>query len=155
MKKQLKILNTREIKHIQELIHKQYSCKLETKYTYLKDQKNKIYIIHSDIAKIEFESLKINTIGLYFAEINKHGELRLTMEGSQLIGPTAKKNTIELNQEQIEQYFKGEEVEINKEIEDQPFLIITKNTDFFGAAKYKEGKLLNYLPKAHRTMELA
>ena len=101
---------------------------------------------------IDFEQLHINSMGLYFADINKYDELRLSIEGSQLVGPHATKNILELNEEQVRAYFRSEEIPMDTK--DTPFVLLKYNADFFGTSKIKDKKLLNYLPKAHRTKEL-
>ena len=155
--KQLRILNTREIREIISKLEEQYGCALralQRDYAFLMDQKDKIYIISRDVDLIDFEKLRINSMGLYFAELGKGNQLRLTMEGSQIVGPHAVKSVVELNKEQVKQYFQGQEVDIAIDVEGQPFVLMKYKNDFFGAAKYKDGKILNYLPKVHRTMEL-
>jgi NOL1/NOP2/fmu family ribosome biogenesis protein len=155
--KNLKILNTREVKEIIKKLEEYYGISLKTfqkQYAFIKNQHDRIFIVNRDVEKIDFENLRINTVGLYFAEINKYGEVRLTLEGSQLIGPLAKKNTLELTEEQVREYFKGHEIEMEIETDQQPLFLIHYQKDFFGAAKYKNGTLLNYLPKIHRTQEL-
>jgi NOL1/NOP2/fmu family ribosome biogenesis protein len=155
--KRLTILNTREVKEIITNLEEYYDCSLKTfqkEYAFLKNQKNNIFIVTRDVELIDFEKLRINTMGLYFAEINRHGEIRLSLEGSQLIGPKAKSNVLELTEEQVREYFQGHEIEMVIKTDDAPLLLIKFKKDFFGAAKYKDGTLLNYLPKIHRTQEL-
>ena len=102
----LKILNTREIKRILELIKKQWNADFKQSYAFLMNNKNKIFLVNRDISRIDLDKVKINNIGLYFGELNK-GELRLSIEGSQLIGPLAKKNILELNDDEARDYLKG------------------------------------------------
>ena len=109
---QLKILNSKEIKEILKLIEKQWGAKLKLDYAFLKNPKNRVFIINKeDISKIELEKLRINSIGMYFCEIDKLG-IRLSIEGSQIIGKKAEKNIVEINEEQAKQWFKGEDLEI-------------------------------------------
>lgn len=154
MKSNLHILNSREVRSLLGQLEKQYGCVLELDYVFLQSDKDKIFIINRDIEMIDFEQLRINSLGLYFCEISKGGELRLTMEGSQLVGRYARKNVAELSEEQVRTYFRGQEVDWNNPTDGQPFLILKFWNDFFGAAKCKDGKILNYLPKIHRTTEL-
>ena len=148
----LKILNTREIKDILKKIKDLYGFTPKIDDAFLMDAKQKIYLISKKINMIDFEQLHINSMGLYFADINKYDELRLSIEGSQIVGPHAEKNILELNEEQVRAYFRSEEIPMDEK--DTPFVLLKYNADFFGASKIKEGKLLNYLPKAHRTKEL-
>lgn len=154
MKRGLRILNRREVRDILEKVDEAYGCTLALEHAFLTDDKNRAFIIHRDVSAIDFEQLRINSMGLYFAEVNKYGEVRLTIEGSQIVGPLATKNVVGLSEEQVRAYFKGEEVDVEVGVEGQPFVLLRYKNDFFGAAKYKEGKVLNYLPKVHRTTEL-
>ena len=144
---QLKILNSKEIKKILKLIEAQWGAKLKLEYAFLKNPKNRIFIINKNIGKIELEKLRINSIGMYFCEIDKIG-IRLSIEGSQIVGPKASKNIIEINEEQIKQWFKGEDLEIKGNY--SGFVIIKHNNDFLGTGKYKSGRILNYVSKSRR-----
>ena len=152
--KELKILNSREVKAIMKKLDEQFGITCTLDYAFLMDQHKKIWLIHKDVNLIDFEQLRINSMGLYFAEINKYGEIRLTIEGSQLVGKFATKNVVVLEAENVKKYFKGEDVPISLDVSGSPFLLLKFGSDFFGCAKYKEGVLLNYLPKVHRTQEL-
>ena len=144
---QLKILNSREIKEILKLIENQWGAKLKPDYAFLQNQKNRVFIINRDISKIDFSKLRINSIGMYFCEIDKLG-IRLSIEGSQIIGKKAEKNIVEINEEQAKQWFKGEDLEIRGNY--SGFVIIKHNNDFLGNGKYKDGKILNYVSKSRR-----
>jgi NOL1/NOP2/fmu family ribosome biogenesis protein len=144
---QLKILNSKEIKEILRLIEKQWNAKLKLNYAFLKNNKNRIFIVNKDISKIELEKLRINSIGMYFCEIDQQG-IRLSIEGSQIVGPKAAKNTVEITEQQAKQWLKGEDLEIEESYEG--FVIIKHNNDFLGTGKYKLGKVLNYVNKSRR-----
>ncbi|HLD34035.1 MAG TPA: hypothetical protein VJB66_04880 [Candidatus Nanoarchaeia archaeon] len=150
--KNLKVLNTRDVKEIVKKLEELYDFSGELDYAFLEDAKHNIFIIGKDVSLIDFEQLHINSMGLYLGEINKYKEFRLSLEGSQLIGPFAHKNMFDINEEQVRAYFRGEDVSIDHE--NTGFALLHYKKDFFGAAKIKDGKLLNYLPKVHRTKEL-
>jgi NOL1/NOP2/fmu family ribosome biogenesis protein len=144
---QLKILNNKEIKQILKQIEQQWGAELKQDYAFLKNNKNRIFIINKDIEKIDLERLRINSIGLYFCEIDNG--IRLSIEGSQIIGPKAEKNIVEITEEQVKQWLKGEDLEI-KENNYSGFVIIKHKNDFLGTGKYKDGKVLNYVGKSRR-----
>lgn len=143
----LKILNKKQIKEILNLIKKQWDADVILDYAFLQSSKNKIYIINKDALKINLSNLKINSLGLYFAEI-KNSEIRLSIEGSQLIGPKAKKNIIELNEEQAKEWMQGNDLEI--ECNCSGFLIIKHKDDFLGCGKYADKKVFNFIGKSRR-----
>ena len=94
---ELKILNNKEVKQIFELIERQWGARIKLDYGFLKNNKNRIFIISKDISKIDISKLRLNSVGMYFCETDKQG-IRLSIEGSQIVGPKATKNVIELNE---------------------------------------------------------
>ena len=148
----LKILNTRQKKDLFLMLKNQFGFSLKLDYVFLRNERGKVYIISEDMAKIDLNKLKINTMGLYFGEW-KGNELRLSLEGAQMIGPTAKENVVELNEGLLKLYFSGHDFEMDLGSENR-FVILKFREDFVGCCKYKEGKILNFLPKEHRTAEL-
>jgi len=144
---ELKILNNKEIKKILKLIETRWNAKLNLNYGFLKNNKNRIFIVNKDISEIDLSKLRINSIGLYFCEINNQ-DIRLSIEGSQIVGPKATKNIVEISKEQTKQWFKGEDLEIEGNYEG--FVIIKYNDDFLGCGKYKDGRVLNYVSKSRR-----
>ena len=147
----LKILNKKEIKHIFDIISKQWGADIGLDYAFFMSEKEKLYIANKDISKIDETKLRIDTLGLYFGEL-RNNELRLTIEGSQIIGPKAKKNIFSLDDEQLKSWFSGED--IPAEHTDNCFLLLKHSTDFVGCGKFKEGKILNFVPKTRRTLSI-
>lgn len=145
---ELKILNNREIKEILEIIENQWGAKLKLDYGFLRNSKNRVFIISKDIARIDTSKLRLNSAGMYFCEMDKKG-IRLSIEGSQLIGEKATKNIVELNEEETRKWFKGEDLEKNCE-NCNGFVILKHKDDFLGTGKYANGKVLNYVSKARR-----
>ncbi len=144
----MKILNKKEINEILDKIKEQYGIKeLKLDYVFLQNTKDKILITNRNIANIDLKKLRVDNIGLYFCSLEKDG-IRLSIEGSQLIGKFAKKNIANLNKEEITKWMKGEDININEEIEG--YVIIKNNDDYFGTGKYKEGKILNFVSKSRR-----
>lgn len=145
---ELKILNNREIKEIYKLIEKQWGAKVKLDYGFLENNKSRVFIISKDISKIDISKLRINSIGMYFCEIDSKG-IRLSIEGTQIVGPRASKNIVELNEEETKKWFRGEDLE--KECKDcSGFVILKHNNDFLGTGKYVNGKVLNYVGKTRR-----
>ncbi len=145
----MKILNSREKKNILNWLKIQYGIKeLKINKIFLKNNKDKIYLINKEITQLDEENLRINLIGMYFAKKEK-GSIRLSIEGSQIIGPKATKNIIELNKKQIKEWLQGNSINIvNNYLEG--FIILKFKDDFYGIGNYKEGKILNYIPKERR-----
>ena len=145
---ELKILNNKEIKEIYKLIETQWGAKIKIDCGFLKNNKNRVFIISRDIAGIDTSRLRLNSAGMYFCEHDKIG-IRLSIEGSQIVGPKATKNVVELNEEETKRWFKGGDLE--KECEDcSGFVILKNNKDFLGNGKYSNGRILNYVGKSRR-----
>src|SRR3989344_1713881 len=105
---ELKILNSKEIKNMLELIEAQWGAKLNLSYAFLKNNKNRIFVVNRGISNIDLSKLRINSIGMYFCEADKVG-IRLSIEGSQIVGPKAAKNIAEITGEQAKKWLEGEE----------------------------------------------
>jgi NOL1/NOP2/fmu family ribosome biogenesis protein len=160
MIRNLRILNSRETKHILETLEAQYGCNIDRlglDYIFLMNKDNRIYIISRDIERLPFNDLKIDSTGMYFGELYKES-VRLSIEGSQIIGPHADKNIVELDKDQMLEWIKGNDLSYIQPEEEasKHFVIVkhidehTKDADFLGAGKYKEGKLLNMVSKSRR-----
>jgi len=151
---QLTILNSREVKKIREVIVEQFGYFPEKEYAFLKGENEKVFIVNRDLEKIDLKKLIVDRVGLYFAEL-KEREIRLSKEGAQLLGHEAYlqgkelKNVIDFTGEELREYFQGVDVVKDLGVENRLVLLRYKQ-DIFGCAKYKEGKILNFMPKQHR-----
>lgn len=143
----LKILNKKQTKEILNLIKKQWEADFKSDFAFLKNEKGKVFLLNKDISKINLEKIRINNLGLYFAKIINN-EIRLSIEGSQLVGPIATKNILELNANQTKEWMSGNDLEIKGDY--KGFLLIKYNNDFLGCGKYREGKVFNFVGKARR-----
>lgn len=133
-------MNTREVKALLRNLEEQYGCQIKINKAFLKSSKDKIYIISKDFAKLDESKIRINNLGMYFCKQEKDG-IRLSIEGSQLIKP--KKNFIQLSDP--ENWMKGEDIETNENV--SGYVIVKYNNDTLGCGKFKQGKVLNYVPK--------
>ena len=144
----LTLLNKKKTKEILALIKNQFDAEYNfDDYAFFKSEKDKIYIINREIDKIDFSSLRIDNIGMYLAHV-KDNKIRLSIEGSQLIGLFAKKNIYELNDQEAEQWIMGEDLET--ENTSNEFVLIKHNNDFLGTGKIKNNKILNFVSKGRR-----
>ena len=147
-------LQTKKAREFLELIKLQWDADVNfllEDYFFMKSEEDKYYITSRDVEKVELKKLRLNAIGLYIAEVN-NTQVRLSIEGSQLIGPHAKKNVVNVNETQMRDWLKGEELSV--EGNHTGFVIIKYNNDFLGSGKFSEGKVLNFIPKVRRVKEL-
>ncbi len=152
MKANYAFMASRELKEFFKLIEEQYGKvpPLFSKLAFIRG-KERIHAITRDVEKVDLQQLRINSMGLYIAEV-KNGQLRLSIEGAQLVGPSATKNVCELSDEQLREWFKGNDITIEGKYEG--FAILKHGTDYVGSGKYKEGVILNFVPKARRLLEV-
>jgi len=149
MKTNLRALSGRDLKPILNLIKEQWGAEIDVPWAWYQSTKNDLFVVSKDITKIDARKLRINSVGLYIGEF-KNWEIRLSIEGSQLIGPHATKNVVELDAKEMRLWLKGEE--LAKEIPNKGFVLMKHGTDFFGSGKFKEGRILNFVPKARRLL---
>lgn len=164
MRLPLKILNSKEIKEFLMELKESFDCKtdfLKKEYFFFISETRKRYYIlkKSDYVNSLPDSLRINRIGCYFAK-KEDGLLRLSIEGSQIIGPSAKKNVVEIKPENKESWLMGEPIEIDEDLAEQikekvqldknRFVIIKCGSDFLGCGKVTREKILNFVPKERR-----
>ncbi len=143
----LKFLDRKDKKRFLELLKKQFGFEEELDYAFLTNNKNKVFIVNKVIANIDLERIRINSIGLYIAEFNNN-EVRLSIEGSQIIGKKAKKSVIELDESQAREWLKGNDLEKPTNVEG--FVILKHDKDYLGSGRVKQSTILNFVPKTRR-----
>jgi NOL1/NOP2/fmu family ribosome biogenesis protein len=142
----LHIMNKREATGFLEQVNSQWGSALGYDHIFL-DQGERIYAATPDIFPLDDKALRIDSVGLYFAARVKR-DLRLSVEGSQIVGKTATLNVIALDDRQIAEWMRGDDIRI--EHVDSPYAIVRGGDDFYGCGKVKDGKLLNHFPKSRR-----
>src|SRR3989344_7937064 len=130
-----KFLTSKELKPIFAFMKDQWGFDEKLELAFFITNKDRIHVINRAIGQIDFSKLRINSMGLYFGEM-RNDELRLSIEGSQLVGPNASKNIIELNSEERKQWLQGQD--IDKVCDANGFAIIKAGADFIGCGKYKD-----------------
>lgn len=143
----LKVLKRKDKKIFISILKKQFGFEDKLDYAFLINNKNKVFIANKDVVGIDLSKIRINSIGLYIAEF-KNNEVRLSIDGSQIIGQKAKKNIIELNEKEAREWLKGND--INHETKVQGFVILKHNNDYLGSGKVKDNRILNFVPKTRR-----
>jgi len=147
-------LNSKELKKVKKIFLEQYGIEEKLDYVFYMSQNNDIYVINNDMRETSVEKLRVNMIGIYVGEL-KGEEIRLSIEGSQIIGKLAKKNVYEVDSKLAKMWMYGLDIPC-KDIDFGKTLVIIKNkenNDFLGSGRYKEGKILNHVPKGRRIHE--
>lgn len=141
-------LSKKEIKHLLERVEEQWGASLDGEYLFFKNNKRKIYIVNKEFAQIERDKVRVNSIGLYFCEVTEKGDIRLSIEGSQLLGPTATKSVLEVDEKQAKEWLYGEDVAYPGE--STGFVILKFGSYFIGCGKHKESYISNHVSKNRR-----
>ncbi len=143
----LTILNSKQTKLIRKALEEQFGIEEKLNYVFMLSTKKKVYVINRDVDKIDLTQLRIDVLGLYFGTMMNDG-IRLSIEGSQIVGPIAKKGVFELNYEQFELWLTGEDFSVESDL--TGLVIIKHENDYIGCGIIKEGTLLNHVSKSRR-----
>ena len=95
--------------------------------------------------------LKKVSQGIYFGTFEKDG-IRLSIEGSFLAGPKAKKNVVEVDRKEAESWISGKDLKIEKAESYTGYVIIKSGSYFLGCGKVKGNKIINFVPKNRRIL---
>lgn len=143
---QITILNSKERKLLLQSLNQLYQIDELPDYTYFfVNKKEKLYVCNKEIFDFNLEELKTNNVGLYIGTYMVDG-FRFSIEGSQIFGKIAKKNILEISEEDRNKWIKGEDISTTKF--DNEYVILKHKNDFFASAKVKNNIIKNYIPKA-------
>ncbi|KYK26848.1 hypothetical protein AYK26_04660 [Euryarchaeota archaeon SM23-78] len=151
----LKILNTREKRNILDSLKQIYDFNDKLDGVLFLSSKQKLFLLTGGfdvIEKGEERQLRIDKAGLYIGKVMPDG-IRLSVEGSQLIGPSAKKNILEISDEQVEPWVKGEDLELN-ESQQGGYYLVKHKKDFLGCTRIVRGTAQNLISKNRRIKTL-
>lgn len=146
----LKILNQHEKRDIEIKLKKQFGIN-KIPGIIARWGEEKLFLFSGNFNERQIKHLEriviIERLGIYFARI-LGGDIRLSIEGSQILKNQIKKNIFELNKEQTEEWMKGRELQIKTG--KRGFLIMKYKDDFLGTGKASEEKIGNFIPKSRR-----
>jgi len=157
----LKILNTREKREVMQNLGEMYGFKGELRGVLLFSSKQKYFILSGDMEKIPLEDekkLRLDKAGLYLGRKTPEG-IRLSIEGSQIIGRTARKNVLLIGDEHLEPWVKGQDFVLSKDEKKQVkgregYFIIRHDSDFLGCARIRQNNVQNLVSKNRRIKTL-
>ena len=144
----MKPLQSSQKKKILNQLNNQYGI-TNLPYLLLQFGKEKIRLYSGNLSKEELltldKNLRIENIGLYFAK--QQEEIRLTLDGLQLLKNQITKNILEINNKHTEQWLKGNDLDIQTL---PTFKILKNNNEFIGCGKSTGQKITNFVPKERR-----
>lgn len=144
----MKPLPSSQKKLIVKQLNNQYGI-TELPYLLLRFGKEKLRLYSGNLSKEELldldKNLRIENMGLYFAK--QQGEIRLTLDGLQLLKNQITKNILLINDQQSEQWLKGNDLDIQT---DSSFKVLKNNNEFIGCGKSTGQRITNFVPKERR-----
>ncbi len=146
----LPVLNAREKKRINQLLEEQWGFARKLDHVYLLTAKNRLFFVNQDIERLNLQGLRVSSVGVYVGELLQERELRLSIEGSQLVGHHATKNVVALDALQARLWLKGQDLDMKTE--SNAFVILKHGDDFLGCGKAKSGRIMNFVPKTRRIL---
>jgi NOL1/NOP2/fmu family ribosome biogenesis protein len=149
----IKILNQREKAEIEKKLHEQFGIDSIPGILIMRGQE-RLFLFSGNFDEKDIKNLEncafIERIGVYFAKI-VGDDLRLSIEGSQILKDQIRKNIFHLDSNQTEEWMKGHELPIKTG--SHGFLIMKHGSDFLGTGKASEEKIGNFIPKNRRLRE--
>ena len=146
----LKIFSQKEKENIIEKLKQQLGV-TKVNGIFVKKGTERLFLFQGDLTQKQIHNLEqtipIERVGIYFGKII-HDEIRLSIDGVQLLKNQITKNIFELDKEQAELWMKGNELEI--QTGKKSFLIMKYKNDFLGCGKASELKIGNFIPKSRR-----
>jgi len=146
----IKILDHKEKEEIQKALEKQFGIK-KIPGELIKKGEEKIFLFQGNMISKQIKEIEeltpIERIGVYFAK-DQGGEIRLSIEGTHLLKEQIKENIFEMNEEQVQDWIRGRE--LNIKTGKRQFLVMKYKEDFFGCGKASAEKITNFIPKTRR-----
>ena len=148
----LKIFNKKEKQEIEEKLNEQFGIK-EIPGQIIMKGREKLFLFSGSFNSRQIKRLEkltvIERIGAYFAKIDERTDtIRLSIEGSQILKDQIKKNIFEIPEELLENWMKGQE--LNVKTGKKGFLIMKYKDNLLGSGKASEEKIGNFIPKNRR-----
>jgi NOL1/NOP2/fmu family ribosome biogenesis protein len=151
----LKILNKTEKEEIAKKLEEQFGIK-EIKGIIIQKGKERMFLFQGAgqdsvnlIKKID-SIVEIERAGVYIGKIfQPTGELRLSLEGTQVFKNKITKNIFELSSPaEYETWMNGQELQIKTGL--RGMIVIKYKEEFLGCGKASEEKIGNFIPKNRR-----
>ena len=149
----LKIFTSKEKEKLVEQLSKQFGIKKVDGMISMRGRE-RLFLFQGilnekQIHEIE-STIPIERVGIYFGK-DINGQIRLSIEGVHILKNQITKNIFELNEEQLDLWMKGNELNIKSG--KNGFVIMKYQDNFLGTGKASEEKITNFIPKNRRLKE--
>ncbi len=140
------VLSEKEVKEFHSRLRLQFGIEAKFDFVLLK-RKNRILIANKEILKNKkLFKLNVQRAGLYIAKVDEKS-IKLSIEGSQIFGKYAKKNIVELNEEEFKKWMQG--LDIRKSLAKGVYIVKYKE-HYLGTTTSDGKRLMNRVPKERR-----
>lgn len=149
---ELKIFNEKEKKQIIEKLELRFGIR-KIDGLLLKRGEERIFLFQGEFSREDIKRLEritnVERVGTYIGK-EMNGEIRLSIEGSQILKDQINKNILDLTYEQAKEWMMGKELLISLPKDKQGFVIMKYKNDLLGTGKASENKITNFIPKNRR-----
>lgn len=149
----IKILSPKEKTEIENKLKSQFGIK-EIPGQLVKRGEERIFLYQGELSVEQIKTLEkscqVERVGIYFCKFQNE-EIRLSIDGTQVIKDQIKKNIFELDKEQAQEWMKGREVNVKSGL--KGVVVMKYGNDFLGCGKASEEKITNFIPKNRRLKE--
>ena len=131
----IQVLNQKQIQEVHRSLREQFGIdKIPGRIMKLGEEK--LFLFTGDAADEEIKKLEnivpVERLGVYFAKIIRE-DVKLSIEGSQILKEQVKKNIFELDDEQAEKWMMGQE--LNLKSGKKGFVVMKYEDNFLGCGK--------------------
>jgi NOL1/NOP2/fmu family ribosome biogenesis protein len=154
----INFLNKKEKKHLLERLDRQYGID-SLKFLLTKNNNGKIRGFSGNLSKEEILNLsrisRIEGFGIYLFK-EEFARIRINQDALCFFEEEIKKNIVELSEDKVRSWLKGQDLEIDEEIIEKTknlekdFLILKSKNYLIGCGKLSEAKINNFVPKERR-----
>ncbi len=145
----MKIIKSNEKKKIISQLNEQFGIE-ELPHLLLRFGKEKIRAFSGNLSADELRTLdkylRIESAGVYIAKQHPEG-IRLTIDGVSLFKKQIKKNILEVDDIEAQEWFKGNDLITES---DRAFKVIKNDGELIGCGKSTGEKITNFMPKERR-----
>ena len=145
----MKPMNAKMLKPLRKAFEEQYGITEKPEYAFFLTEKDDVWVVSEAVKQFPLEAVHVHSFGIYIGEW-KHG-FRPSIEGSQLLGSLATKNVLEISSNLRRMWMYGLDIPVEGEWD--TFVILKCEEDYLGSGFYKEGKIMNHVPKGRRIHE--
>lgn len=146
----IKIINQKEKEKIIKKLNDQFGI-VQIKETLIKIGEENIFLYAGNFKEFEIQNFEkiigVEKIGIYFGKI-KEEKIILSMEAIQILKDQISKNILEINEQQVKEFMKGNELLISSK--NKGYSVIKYKEDFLGLGKASEEKISSLIPKSRR-----